>query len=102
MQKDEKIAFAIVGVICTVVFLMIMFGEFPERKPYDPNAGYYDSYNGWIKLNPDYKHLTIDEWRGLYRSELLPGQKPKKKDKGVGIGIGISPTTGEVVPTITP
>lgn len=36
--------------------------------------------NAWLKLNPEYKHLSQDEWTILYVHNLLPVRHIEKGD----------------------
>lgn len=37
-----------------------------------------DSYKSWIKHNPDYKHMTYEDWHALKYRDILPNTRGRK------------------------
>ena len=74
---------AVMSLIVAVIALLVLFGWARhgdiEQRRRDEQRLDAIQFSGWTKLHPESK-LTIEEWRGLKRGFLLPGQSPPGKD----------------------
>lgn len=74
MKKGfTTIEFIIILVIIAII-AAVGIGAVIKAKP---NR---DLYNVWMKINPQHRELTLEEWNMLRVADLLPGQSKTKTD----------------------
>jgi len=66
-----KKGFALIELMIVVAIIAVIISLFWGTGDSEHNR---DLHKSWIKVNPQHKELTFDEWLKLKNNYLLPGQ----------------------------